>query len=74
LFNTAVSISAITAGINLPPNNKLKNHLLDVLGLFKAIFSNSKKRLSIEVESFLIFMSISFEIVCGDLYFSTGTF
>jgi len=40
LFSTVVSISAITAGINFPPNSKLKNHLLDVLGLFNAIFSN----------------------------------
>jgi hypothetical protein len=53
----------MTAGISLPPNNKLKNHLLDVLGLFKAIFSNCEKSLSIDVQSFLIFMSISFEIV-----------
>ncbi|MEI8252394.1 MAG: hypothetical protein WCG25_01255 [bacterium] len=40
LFNTAVNISAITAGMILPQNSKLKNHLLDVLGLFRAIFSN----------------------------------
>jgi len=64
----------MTAGNISPPTNKLKNHLLFVLGLLRAIFSISLKSELIDIHFFAISSLISFLSVAGDLYLRTGFF